>query len=85
MLAAIALRKDKKLSELNDSETHEIRIRLTDNLIKMFKYLEVMSDISPDGDLDTMIKQINMSIQKIETAIKKRTHKSPELEEIEIS
>lgn len=83
LLAAIALRKDKKVSELNDNETREIRIRLTDNLTKMFKYLEVMSEISPDGDLDTMIKQINLSIQKIETAIKKRSHKSPELEEIE--
>tara|TARA_R110001583_G_scaffold4430_7_gene25698 strand:- start:6639 stop:7379 length:741 start_codon:yes stop_codon:yes gene_type:complete len=85
LLAAIAMRKDKKVSELNDSEIHEIRIRLTDNLIKMFKYLEVMSEISPGGDLDTMIKQINLSIQKIETAIKKRTHKSQELEEVEIS
>ncbi|WP_372642166.1 DUF6261 family protein [Ancylomarina sp.] len=85
LFAAIALRKDKKVSELNDNETHEIRIRLTDNLIKMFKYLEVMSDISPGGDLDTMIKQINLSIQKIEIAIKKRTNKSQELEEVEIS
>ena len=85
LLSAIALRKDKKVSELNDNETHEIRIRLTDNLIKMFKYLEVMSEISPGGELDTMIKQINLSIQKIETAIKKRTHKGQELEEVEIS
>ena len=85
LLAAIALRKDKKVSELNDKETQEIRNRLTDNLIKMFKYLEVMSDISPGGDLDTMIKQINLSIQKIEIAIKKRTHKGQELEEVELS
>lgn len=83
LLAAIALRKDKKVSELNDNETREIRIRLTDNLLKMFKYLEVMSDISPGGDLDTMIKEINLSIQKIEIAIKKRTHKGQELEEVE--
>jgi hypothetical protein len=85
LLAAIALRKDKKVSELNDNETREIRNRLTDNLIKMFKYLEVMSDISPGGDLDTMIKEINMSIHKIEIAIKKRSNKSIEIEEVEIS
>ncbi len=83
LLAAIALRKDKKLGELNDNETREIRIRLTDNLIKMFKYLEVMSDILPGGELDTMIKEINLSIQKIEIAIKKRSNKNQELEEIE--
>ncbi len=85
LLAAITLRKDKKVSELNDNETREIRIRLTDNLIKMFKYLEVMSEISPGGELDTMIKQINLSIQKIEIAIKMRSNKSQELEEVEIS
>ena len=42
-----------------------------DNLDKMFKYLEVMSEVAPSDDLNTMIKQINESIQKIETAIKK--------------
>ncbi|MGZ2370477.1 DUF6261 family protein [Ancylomarina sp. YFZ004] len=85
LLAAIALRKDKKVNELNDNQTREIRTRLTDNLINMFKYLEVMSDISPGGDLDNMIKQINVSIQKIETAVKMRSHKSSELEETEMS
>ena len=82
LLVAIDSRKDKKVSELSDNETREMRNRLTDNLIKMFKYLEVMSDITPDGDLDTMIKQINVSIQKIETSVKMRLHKSSELEEV---
>lgn len=82
LLSAIALRKNKKVSEVNEDETREIRNRLTANLIKMFKYLEVMSEITPGGDLGTMIKQINVSIQKIETSVKKRTNKSPELEEV---
>ena len=83
--AAIALRKDKKVNESNENKTREIRKHLTDNLIKMFKYLEVMSEISPGGDLDNMIKEINLSIQKIETAIKKRRNKNPEFEETEVS
>ncbi len=82
LLAAIDSRKNKKVSELNENETRDIRIRLTANLIKMFKYMEVMSEITPGSDLDTMIKQINVSIQKIETTVKKRSHKSPELEEV---
>ena len=85
LLAAIAFRKNKKASELNENKTREIRYRLTDNLIKMFKYLEVMSEISPGGDFDNMIKEINLSIQKIETAVKKRRNKSSELEETEMS
>jgi hypothetical protein len=82
LLAAIDSRKNKKVSELNENETREMRNRLTDNLIKMFKYLEVMSEITPGGDLDTMIKQINVSIQKIETSVKMRSHKSSVLEEV---
>tara|TARA_R110001583_G_scaffold50403_2_gene157314 strand:+ start:9675 stop:10415 length:741 start_codon:yes stop_codon:yes gene_type:complete len=83
LLAAIAHRKDKKVNEISAERTREIRNRLMDNLDKMFKYLEVMSAITPEGELDTMIKRINESIQKIETAIKMRSHKSPELEEVE--
>ena len=82
LLAAIDTRKNKKVNEQNESKTREIRIQLADNLLKMFKYLEVMSDISPGGDLDTMVKQINESIQKIETSVKMRSRKSPELEEV---
>ncbi len=82
LLAAIALSQNKKVSEISEDETRDIRNRLTVNLIKMFKYLEVMSEITPDGDFDTMIKQINESIQKIETSVKKRTNKGPELEEV---
>ncbi len=82
LLAAIDTRKNKKVNEQNENKTREIRIQLADNLLKMFKYLEVMSDISPGGDLDTMVKQINESIQKIETSVKMRSRKSPELEEV---
>lgn len=85
VVAAIAHRKDKKVSELTENETREIRIGLNANLNKMFRYMEVMSDVVPGGPFDNMIKQINMSIQKIETAIKKRTNKSPELEETEMT
>ncbi len=82
LLVAIDSRKNKKISEQNENETREMRNRLTGNLIKMFKYLEVMSEITPGGDLDTMIKQINESIQKAETSVKMRSHKSTELEEV---
>lgn len=82
LLAAIAVRKNKKVSEINEDETREIRNRLTANLIKMFKYLEVMSEITPGGELDIMIKQINESIHKIEIALKKRANKNHELEEV---
>lgn len=85
LLAAIAHRKNKNGNELEEDETREIRNRLTDNLIKMFRYLELMSEITPSAELDQMIKQINVSIQIIETANKKRRHKSPELEETGIS
>lgn len=83
LLAAITHRKDKKVNEISAEKTREIRNRLMDHLEKMFKYFEVMSEVAPSDDLDTMIKQINVSIQKIETAIKKRSHKSSELEEVE--
>jgi len=82
LLVAIDSRKNKKVSEQKENETREMRNRLTGNLIKMFKYLEVMSEITPGGDLDTMIKQINESIQKVETSVKMRSHKSTELEEV---
>jgi len=85
LVAAIAHRKDKRVSELTENETREIRIRLNANLNKMFRYMEVMSDVVPGGPFDNMIKQINMSIQKIDTAIKRRTNKSPELVEIVMS
>ena len=85
LLAAIVIRKDKKVSELNDDATREIRIRLTGNLIKMFKYLEVMSEVAPGGDFDTMIKEINMSIQNIEIAVKKRSNRNIEIEKVEVS
>jgi len=85
LLAAIAHRKNKNANELEEDETREIRNRLADHLIKMFKYLEVMSEITPSMELDQMIKLINVSIQKIETAIKKRRYMSPELEETGIS
>ena len=85
LLATIAHRKNKNANELEEDETREIRNRLADHLIKMFKYLEVMSEITPSMELDQMIKQINVSIQKIETAIKKRRYMSPELEETGIS
>ncbi len=82
LLVAILIRKNKKLSEHSEDETREIRNRLTANLIRVFKYLEVMSDITPRGDFDTMVKQINLSIQGIETVLKNRINKSHELEEV---
>jgi len=84
LLNAISHRKDKKVSELNDKETRVIRNRLNANLNRIFRYMEVMSDVAPGGPLETMIKEINESILKIETAIKIRTHKFQEVEETEI-
>jgi len=85
LVAAIDRRKAKSVGELKENETREIRNRLHANLNKMFRYMEVMSDVAPGGPLDNMINEINLSIQKIETAIKKRRHTSQELEETEMT
>lgn len=82
MLIGIEKRKSKFVTEKRDDNTKIYRQKLRLSLESMFKYMEAMSVLTPGGELDNMIKEINASIQKLDFAIKMRsTHKSEELEQ----
>jgi len=82
LVTAIETRKSKFVNEKRDDNTKILRQKLSMSLDSMFKYIEAMSVLTPGGELDNMIKEINASIQKLDFAVKMRTtHKTEEAEQ----
>lgn len=75
---AIADRNNKNVNQKRENDTKLFRKELAESLSGMFKYLEAMSGISADGELDSMIRQINERIQKLEMSGKLRGSRKPE-------
>ena len=79
----IANRKSKSSKQMNDKDTKMLRQKLDMALDGMFKYMESMSGLVEDSPFVEMIKNINVSIQKIEVIHKTRdtrnTEQAPEL------
>jgi len=82
LVRAIETRKSKFVNEKRDGNTKVLRQKLSISLDSMFKYIEAMSVLTPGSELDSMIKEINESIQKLDFAIKMRTtHNTEEIEQ----
>ena len=70
---ALVNRQNKYVSEKRENDTKELRKKLYENLVNLFKYMEAISAITPHGEMDNMIKLINESINKINLSIKLRS------------
>ena len=81
LVEAITNRKNKSVSEKRDVDTKELRVIVYQALDKIFKYIEVMADITPEASLSEMGKKINESIQKLEISQKLRSTRNLEVNE----
>jgi len=80
---AISTRSKKAANELRDNSAKELRNKLNEDLLSLFKYLEVMSDVMKNTEFTDMIKLINTSIQKIEKSIALRSNHTQTSEDAE--
>jgi len=67
--AGISERDRKRVNESRDGSVKETRRKLYNDMLNLFKYMEVMSDTVKDGKFDAMILRINETIKKIEASI----------------
>lgn len=74
----IGNRKSKSSKQISNNDTKMLRQKLDLALDGMFKYMESMSGLVVDSPFDVMIKNINESIQKIETIHKTRDSRNTE-------
>ncbi len=72
LVLAIDERSNKKVNQKRENDTKILRSELAESISSMFKYLEAMSGLTPGGELDSMIKQINECISKLEISRKLR-------------
>ncbi|PKQ61239.1 hypothetical protein BZG02_16535 [Labilibaculum filiforme] len=78
ILFNIANRKSKEAEALGYEITKIYREALSNAMVDMFKYMESMSGLRTGGALDTIIKNVNGSIQKIEVNHKLRGSRNSE-------
>jgi hypothetical protein len=78
LIVSIGERSNKNADQKRENDTKLFRMELAEKLGGMFKYMEAMSGLAQGGELDTMIKKINDSIQKLETSHKMRSFKKSE-------
>jgi len=83
LVAGIVNRDEKASSEHREVDTKEFRVKLTNDLNSLYKYLELMSELNGDGEFTNMLMMINESIRKIEHSISLRSKQAKEEEVVE--